>query len=125
MAITQKDTIATGMVAVAVVVYFAFLAFDGVPIARDVKGMAAVGLVLGFASRRIGGRAAFRHAGAAFAAGLASLALGIVALITASEIVLALFVASMVGLWTAAMYAQEHSVSGPRTRRSPRTEAHR
>jgi hypothetical protein len=109
MRFTRKDTVATGLVAAVVVVYVAYVASDGIPFVRDVKGMAAVGLILGFASRRIGGRAAFAHEQVAFAAGLASMALGIVTLITASEVVLALFVASIVALWAAAMYARTHT----------------
>jgi hypothetical protein len=109
MAFSRRDTVATGLVAAVVVVYLAYLVFDGIPIVRDVEGMAAVGLILGFASRRIGGRAAFPHERVAFAAGLGSMALGIVALMTASELVLALFVTSIAGLWAAAMYMHTHT----------------
>jgi hypothetical protein len=110
MALTRKDWVATGLVAAVLVIYVAYLAFDGIPLVRDVTGMAAVGLILGFASRRIGGRAGFRHERLAFAGGLGSIALGIVTLITGSEAVLAVFVASIVGLWAAAMYVRTHSI---------------
>jgi hypothetical protein len=109
MTFTRKDTVATGLVAAVVVIYLAYVAFDGIPFVRDVEGMAGVALILGFASRRIGGRAAFTHERVAFAAGLGSMAVGIVALITASDLVLALFLASIVGLWAAAMYAHTHT----------------
>jgi hypothetical protein len=108
MGFTRKDTVATGLVAAVVVIYLAYLVLDGMPLVRDVKGMAAVGLVLGFASRRFGGRDDFPHQRLAFAAGLGSMALGVAALITESELVLAVFVGSIVGLWMAAMYVRTH-----------------
>lgn len=108
MRFTGKDAVATALVAAVVVIYFAYLALDGIPMVRDVTGMAAVGLIFGFASRRIGGRAGFAHERVAFASGLGSMVLGIVAMITESEPVLALFIASIVGLWLAAMYAHAH-----------------
>lgn len=103
MRFTPKDTVATAFVAAVVLIYAGYLAFDGIPLVRDVTGMAAVGLILGFASRRVGGRAAFPHERIAFAAGLGSMALGIATVITASEVLLAVFVASVVALWGAAM----------------------
>ena len=110
MGLTRKDWVATGLVAAVVVIYLAYLAFDSIPLVRDVTGMAAVGLILGFASRRIGGRTGFRHERVAFAGGLGSIALGIVTLITGSEAVLAVFVASIVALWAAAMHVRTHGV---------------
>ena len=108
MRFTRKDSVATGLVAAVITIYLAYLVFDGVPFVRDPEGMAGIGLIIGFASRRIGGRAAFAHQRIAFAAGLGSMALGILALITASELVLALFVASIIGLWAAAVYVHMH-----------------
>lgn len=106
MEFTRKDVVATALVAVAVVVYVAYLAFDGFLFVGGVAAMAAVGLVLGFASRRIGGREGFAHERVAFAAGLGSMALGIAALATESEVILALFMTSMVALWGAAAYVR-------------------
>ena len=74
MKFTQKDTVATALIAAVMTIYLAYLAFDGIPFVRDPEGMAGVGLILGFASRRIGGRAAFAHQRVAFAAGLGSMA---------------------------------------------------
>jgi len=113
---TWKDTVATALVALAVVVYMGYLASeDGLPLVRDTRGMAAVGLVLGFASRRIGGRRGIEHERIAFAAGLSSMALGIVALATESEPLLALFMSSIVGLWAAATYVRAgHHIGGIR-----------
>jgi hypothetical protein len=106
---TRKDVVATALVAAVVVIYLAYLAFDGIPMVRDVTGMAAVGLILGFASRRVGGRPEFVHERVAFAGGLGSMALGIVAMITESELVLAVFIASIVWLCLTAMYARSHA----------------
>jgi uncharacterized membrane protein len=109
MKFTRKDFLATALVAAAFVIYLAYLAFEGIPMVRDATGMAAVGLILGFASRRVGGRGHFAHERVAFAAGLGSMALGIVAMITESELVLAVFMASIVGLWLAATYVHSHA----------------
>jgi hypothetical protein len=108
---TRKDTVASGLVALAVLIYLGYLVFGTMPFVHDVKGMAAVGLVLSFASRRIGGRHGFRHERAAMAANFGSLALGFAALATGSSALLALFMASVVGLWLAAAYVGTH---GPR-----------
>lgn len=106
MEFTRKDAVATALVAVAVVAYLAYLAFDGFLFIKDVPAMAGVGLVLGFASRRVGGREGFAHERVAFAAGLGSMALGIAALATESAVILALFMTSMVALWVAATYVR-------------------
>lgn len=101
---TRKDTVATALVAVAVLIYVGYLTLESVPLVQDVKGMAAIGLVLSFASRRIGGRHGFRHERAAMVANFGSLGLGFAALATGSSALLALFMASIVGLWFAAAY---------------------
>jgi hypothetical protein len=114
MTFTRRDLVATSLAAAAVAIYAAYVVLDGVPLARDVTGMAGIGLILGFASRRVGGRAEFDHERLAFAGALGSMALGIVAMITESEVVLALFFASIAGLWLAAMYAHAHAHAGHR-----------
>ena len=81
---TRKDTVATVLAAAVVVIYVGYLWFDGIPFVEDVRGMAAVGLVLSFAGRRIGGRHGFRHQHLAMAANIGSLALGFAALATES-----------------------------------------
>jgi hypothetical protein len=120
MRFTPKDTVATALAAAVVLIYAGYLAFDGIPLVRDVTGMAAVGLILGFASRRVGGRDAFPHAGVAFGAGLGSVALGIATLITESEILLAIFVASIAALWVAATHVRIHVDSTSRAGRAGR-----
>jgi hypothetical protein len=112
MEFTRKDVWATALVAAIVVAYFGYVAFGSLPFIEDVRGMAAVGLILGFASRRIGGREAFPRQRVAFVAGLASMGLGIIALATQSEVVLALFIASIVGLWVAAAYVRTRGHTG-------------
>ena len=109
MRFTGKDVVATALVGAVVAIYLAYLTFDGIPMVRDATGMAAVGLIFGFASRRIGGRAEFAHERLAFAGGIGSMGLGIITLITESDLVLAVFIASIVGLWLAAMYAHSHA----------------
>jgi hypothetical protein len=103
---TRKDTVATALVAIAVLIYIGDLTLGSVPLVQDVKGMAAVGLVLSFVSRRIGGRHGFRHERVAMVANFGSLALGFAALATGSSALLALFMASVVALWVAAAYAR-------------------
>jgi hypothetical protein len=97
MRFTPKDTVATAFVAAVVVIYAGYLAFDGIPLVRDVTGMAAVGLILGFGS----------------------MALGIATLITESEILLAVFVASITALWVAATYVRTHVDRTSRTGQVP------
>jgi len=117
MRFTTKDSLGSALVGAVVLIYFAYLAFDGIPFVRDTTGMAAVGLILGFASRRIGGRAGFPRERLAFAGGVGSMALGVAAMVSGSEVLLALFVASIVGLWAAARYVRthEHPSSGRST----------
>ena len=106
MLFTTKDKVATGLLAVAVAVYVGYLSTGGFLLVQDERGMAAVGLVLGFLSRRIGSRDDFVHARAARVGGIACIALGFVALFTDSAVALALFMALMVGLWLAAMFVK-------------------
>jgi hypothetical protein len=103
---TWKDTVATASVAIVVIFYLGYLMFGSMPFVEDVRGMAAVGLVLSFASRRVGGRHGFQHERAALAANFGSLALGFVALATENGVVLALFIVSVVVLWLAATYVR-------------------
>jgi hypothetical protein len=103
MTFTMKDKIATALVGAAVAAYVGYLVFGGVPLVQDARGMAAVGLVLGFASRRIGGREGFVHGRAARVGGIACVALGFTALGTESGAILALFMTLTVALWLAAM----------------------
>jgi hypothetical protein len=108
---TSSDEVATALAGAAVAIYLGFLVFGSLPLVQDVRGMAAVGLILGLASRRIGGRHGFRHERFAMVANFGSLALGFTALFTESAIVLALFMLSIAGLGLAATYVR---TGGPR-----------
>lgn len=105
MKFKTKDKIAMGPVAVAVAVYVGYLAFGGLPWVPDVRAMAALALVLGLASRRIGGADAFAHRRAARLASIACVALGFTAFFTENAVVLAVFMGLSVALSMAAIFA--------------------
>jgi hypothetical protein len=114
---TGRDWIATGLIAGVVVVYAACLATGSVWFVDTVREMALVGLAAGFASRLIGGRAAFSPRWPAVLAAFATLGLGIVAMATGSGVILAVFVAANVVLCVAALVVQRRSgaaAAGPR-----------
>jgi hypothetical protein len=106
MLFTTKDKVATGLLVAALAVYIGYLITGGFLFVQDVRGMAAVGLLLGFLSRRIGGREDFVHMRAARFGGISCIALGFMALFTESTVLLALFMALTVGLWAAAMFVK-------------------
>lgn len=108
---TWKDAIATALVASVLILYVGFVALGRMPLVEDARGMAATGLLLCLASRRVGGRYGFRHERSAVAGNLASLILGVAALATESAVLLALFVASAVALWVAA-YMTSDDING-------------
>ena len=105
MTFTTRDKIATGLVTAAVVAYVGYLVFDGVPLVHDVRGMAAVALVLGFASRRIGGTDMFAHRPPMRVLSIGCVAVGFSAFFTENAVVLAVFMAMTVGLWLIGMFA--------------------
>lgn len=113
---SRRDAVATVLVAAAVAAYLGYLVVGSLPFVEDARGMAAVGLVLGFASRRIGGRGAFPHPRVALLVGLGTTALGIVALASGNSIVLAAFMASTVALWAAATVLRTGGVHPQRLR---------
>jgi hypothetical protein len=105
MSWTWRDVIATVLVAVVALTYLTHLAFGGVAGLDEVTEVAVVGLIGGWASRVIGGRKGFvssRRKHVAVPGGFVSMGLGIATLITGSGIVLAVFMASIVGLWALA-----------------------
>ena len=100
-----RDVVATVLVAIIALTYLAYLSVGGVVGVDEVAEVAVVGLVTGWASRVIGGRKGFvsaRRKHVAVPGGFVSLGLGIVTLITGSGVLLAVFVASIVALWTLA-----------------------
>jgi hypothetical protein len=109
---TIKDKVATGLLAAAVGAYVGYIAFAGIPLVHDVRGMAAVALVLGFASRRIGGAEGFTRPRVARIGAITCIALGFTALATENGVVLAVFMALTVTLWLAAMFAKSQRHDG-------------
>ena len=103
---TWKDTVATTFVAVVVLGYVAHLILVNVPFISEVRGMAAIGLVLGVGSRWIGGRHGFEHERWAMLGNIGLVALGIATIVTGSEVFLALCITSIVALWAAATYVR-------------------
>jgi hypothetical protein len=106
-----RDAVATGLVDVVVCTYVGYLALGRLPILESVRGVAALGLVLGLASEGIAGRARFRRRWAPLLGGLATLALGIAALTTQHDSMLALFMASIIGFWVAGAYVRTSTAS--------------
>ena len=104
MRIINRDAVATGLVDVVVFTYATYLAVGNLPVIQSVRGVAAVGLVLGLVSRAIGRRTAFRQRWAAAAAVVVLLALGTSAMATQHQSWLALLMASIIGLWIADAY---------------------
>lgn len=109
MRFTGKDVIATGLVAVVVVVYVVFLAVGRVWFVDTVREMAIVVLIGGVLSRSLGGRAGFHPRWPAVVANFATLGLGILAMITGSSAVLAVFVVATAALVAAALVVQARS----------------
>jgi hypothetical protein len=102
---TWRDVAATVLVGFVVLVYGAYLAVGGVLGVDEVGEVAVVGLVGGWASRVIGGRKGFvssRRKHVAVPGGFLSLGLGVATLVTGSGSLLAVFVASIVALWSLA-----------------------
>jgi hypothetical protein len=100
-----RDGVATVLVAAVAVTYGAYLAVGGLFGVDEVAEVAVVGLVGGWASRVIGGRKGFvsrQRKHVAVPGGFVSLGLGVAAIVTGSGVVLAVFVASVIGLWSLA-----------------------
>lgn len=106
MRLTSKDWVATGLVAAVAVIYVVYLTVGHVRFVDTVREMALVGLVGGFLSRLIGGRAAFTPRWPALVAAFTTLGLGIVAMVTGGGAVLAVFIAANVVLCAAALVFQ-------------------
>ncbi|HSK57890.1 MAG TPA: hypothetical protein VK935_02435 [Actinomycetospora sp.] len=109
MRFTGKDVIATALVAAVVVAYVVFVAVGQVWFVDTVREMAIVALIGGVLSRSIGGRTGFHPRWPAVVANFATLGLGILATITGSSVVLAVFVVATAALAVAALSVQAHS----------------
>jgi hypothetical protein len=124
MALNWKDGVATLLTAGAVGVYAALLADAGLPLVSTPRTVALAVLVLGVAACAIGARVPLNEAdrvgGAVGAlskvAALAGIA-GLVAIVTGSEPVLAVFVGLTVLLWLATTV--RHAIGGHEFRGEP------
>ena len=104
MRIVNRESVATGLVDVVVFTYATYLAVGNLPVIQSVRGVAAVGLVLGLGSRAIAPRRAFRQRWAALIAVGVLFALGMSAVATQHQSWLALFMVTIIGLWIADAY---------------------
>jgi hypothetical protein len=102
---TGRDWIATALIGAVVVVYAGYLVVGSVWFIDTVPEMAIVGLIGGFLSRLIGGRADFSPRWPAAVAAITTLALGIFALISGSGVLLAVFIAANVVVFVAGLVA--------------------
>jgi hypothetical protein len=105
MSFTARDAVATGLIGAAVAAYGAYLTVDEVAFVHDVRGMAAVALGLGFASRRIGGTDMFAHRQSMRVASIACVVLGFTAFFTERAAVLAALMAVTIGLCVIGTFA--------------------
>jgi hypothetical protein len=112
MNLQKRDALATGLVAVAVVIYLLWL-FDAVPSGMsDVRATGAVILALGFAASAIAVVPTFDqllHGNKAYLAvtsllGLVALVAGVVMLVGTSEPALAVVMIAMVAMWLIATF---------------------
>ena len=102
MRLNWKDAAATVFVAAIVVPYVAYLVWGEMPFIKDPRGMAATGLVLGFAAAALAFRQWFAPGflqRTALLAGVATLGLGVAALWTENGILLATFLGGIVVTW--------------------------
>lgn len=119
MRLTSKDRVATGLVAAVAVIYVVYLTLGHVWFVDTVREMAIIGLVGGFLSRLIGGRASFSPRWPAVVAAFTTLGLGIVAMVTGSGVVLGVFIAANVVLCAAALMVQARTGDTPVEHRHP------
>jgi hypothetical protein len=109
MRLTLRDLIATVLVVAVVVPYVGYLVRGEMPFIEDPRGMAAVGLILGFFAFVIArtGDAFDRVGRTEVALGTATLVLGGVALglaeTAAAEVLLAVFIGAIVVMWAVEM----------------------
>lgn len=105
MRLKMRDLIATVLVAAVVVPYVGYLVRGSMPFVQDARGMAAVGLVLGFFAFVVArtGDTFDRVGKTEVALGTITLVLGAVALAlaetAAAEVLLAVFIGAIVVMW--------------------------
>lgn len=109
MKFKMKDLVATALVTAIAVPYVGYLLNGEMPFVKDPRGMAAVGLVLGLAAYLVLERGDSRDTRDEVETGLAflSLALGLLTLTlaetAAGEVLLAVFMGSILVVWFAKM----------------------
>ncbi|WP_214401454.1 hypothetical protein [Pseudonocardia lacus] len=125
MRFTGKDVAATVLVAAIVVPYVGYLLGWDVPLVQDPRGMGAIGLVLGMLAALLAGRAAFDaepwHR-TALVTGVGAFGLGVAAVWTENEYVLAVFVIAIVATWALATLVDTAVL--PPTRTAGRAHGH-
>jgi hypothetical protein len=122
MRLTWKDAICTVVMAAIVVIYIAFLNSTTAWLISSARGTAAAVLVLGCvggcamgaAAEQYQGKQARAYRSFASALGATALVAGVIALITASTVALAILVAATLALWLVATV--RHAVIGPAAR---------
>ena len=117
MRFVSKTAVATFLIDITIFIYVGYIALGRLPIIDDVRDITALGLVLGLASRVIGGPIRLRHEWVAALGGFVSLALAVGALTTTHQSFLALFMASIIGLWITGAYVR--TSDRPRTSNRP------
>lgn len=105
MRITLRDTVASILVAAIAVPYVGYLLDGSVPFVQDPRGMAAVGLILGFVAFLLmwGPDALDRIGKVELTVAVVALALGVLALVLAetafAEVLLAVFMGAILVVW--------------------------
>lgn len=103
--LTTRDYVASALVAVIVMVYLGYLVWDNMPVVQDARGMAGLGVAVGFSAFIIirgpdildlTGFAEVVLAGLSLLLGLTTLVLAHTAV---AETLLAVFIASIVVVW--------------------------
>ena len=120
MKLTWKDAVSTVFMAAIVVIYVSFLNSTTAWLISSARGTAAAVLVLGMvggcgmsaAAGQYQGNQTWAYTSFARVLGAAALVAGVIALITASTVALAILVAATLALWLAATVRH---ASGPRS----------
>jgi hypothetical protein len=110
MKLTWKDAVSTVFIAAIVVIYIAFLNATTAWLISSARGTAAAVLVLGIvggcsmsaAAEQYQGRQTWAYTSFASVLGATALVAGVIALITASTVALAILVAATLALWLVA-----------------------
>ena len=119
MKLTWKDAVSTVFIAAIVVIYIAFLNATTAWLISSARGTAAAVLVLGIvggcsmsaAAAQYQGRQTWAYTSFASVLGATALVAGVIALITASTVALAILVVATLALWLVATV--RHAITPP------------